>query len=135
MDTASNLESFGRMKTDRKEESTRRTETQSGRRKRVSFCVHQRNHTCKNCENAFRREKSFEKTSYHQIQTDLTNIRSRKSTRMIADIGCPNSVINEEDKDAFIQNLSDFQQKNLVILETEERFKFGPSGPYLCKQN
>ena len=53
---------------------------------------------------------------------------------MIADIGCPNSVINEEDKDVFIQNLSDFQQQNLVIVETEERFKFGPSGPYLCKR-
>ena len=62
------------METDRKVESTRRTETKSGGRKMVSFCVHQRNHTCKNCENAFRREKSFDippntdRSDQHPIQ-------------------------------------------------------------------
>jgi hypothetical protein len=53
---------------------------------------------------------------------------------LIADLGCPNSVISEEDKDLFIQNLSEFQQQNLVIVETDEKFKFGPSGPYSFKQ-
>ena len=53
---------------------------------------------------------------------------------MILDLGCPNSVISEKDKDLFIQNLSEFQQQNLVIVETDEKFKFGPSGPYSCRQ-
>ena len=53
---------------------------------------------------------------------------------MILDLGCPNSVIGIKDKETFIQNLSQFQQKHISIVKTKEKFKFGPSGPYSCHE-
>ena len=117
MEIEQSIETVRRMKTDarmemdnidldRRKETTKRME----RRKQVSFCVHAGNNTCKKCENAFRSKSSQANTSYHQIEKDLTCFSSRNSTTMIVDLGCPNSVISEKDKDFFIQNLSKFQQ-------------------------
>ena len=53
---------------------------------------------------------------------------------MIADIGCPNSVISSKDVDTFVRNLSQFQQENLEMISADEKFKFGPSGPFGCSE-
>ena len=53
---------------------------------------------------------------------------------MIADLGCPNSVIGMKDEDSFIRNLSEYQRKHLQIISVDENFKFGPSGPFECKE-
>jgi hypothetical protein len=53
---------------------------------------------------------------------------------MIADIGCPITVIGFEDVKKFIGNLSQYQQDNLEVHEVGENFKFGPSGPYRCSR-
>ena len=53
---------------------------------------------------------------------------------MIAIIGCPNSVIGEADVERFIKNLSQYQQDNLEMINVDEKFKFGPSGPYPCSK-
>ena len=51
---------------------------------------------------------------------------------MIADLGCPNSVIGVKDVDMFIKNLSEYQKAKLESMKVEESFRFGPSGPYKC---
>ena len=53
---------------------------------------------------------------------------------MIADIGCPNTVISVNDVKIFTSNLSKFQQEQLQVIKVAESFKFGPSGPYKCSQ-
>ena len=61
------------------------------------------------CEKTFDGRKSPGTTSFHQIRKDLTAFNVNKAT-MTVDLGCPNSV--------------------LEIIEVDEKFKFGPSGPY-----
>ena len=51
---------------------------------------------------------------------------------MIADLGCPNSVLGSNDEEKFIKSLSKFQQENLEIVKVDEKVKFGPSKPYSC---
>ena len=77
---------------------------------KVRFCVHYGNKPCKDCKT----------TAFHQIESDLTCYISEDSTKMIADIGCPNTVISEEDETIFVQNLSKFQQQHLKRVRTEE---------------
>ena len=91
---------------------------------KVRFCVHYGNKPCTDCKT----------TAFHQIESDITCYSSEDSTKMIADIGCPNTVISEEDETIFVQNLSKFQQQHLKRVRTEEKFKFGPSGPYKCNK-
>ena len=65
-----------------------------------------------------------------QRQMAILIIFNSVDTEMIADIGCPNTVIGEADVKRFVQNLSQFQQDNLEVIDADEKFKFGPSGPY-----
>ena len=101
------------------EKITRRMENQS----RVRFCIHLGSSSCKDCKTT---------NTFHQIQTDLTCFTKDDSTKMIADIGCPNTVISEEDETIFVQNLSKYQQQQVQRVKANEKFKFGPSGPYPC---
>ena len=87
---------------------------------------------CKECDKTFNRKDPLHSTSFHQIRTDITNFVSGRSKDMIVDIGCPNSVISRKDADNFIKNLSKFQQENLASIQVDEKFKFGPSGPFQC---
>ena len=72
--------------------------------------------------------------SFHQIKHDISVHVAENSTKMIADLGCPNSVISEDDVKTFIGNLSKFQREQLTTKKVDEHFKFGPSGPYKCNE-
>ena len=65
---------------------------------------------------------------------DICSYLSGSSNEMIAILGCPNSVIGMKDEDSFIRNLSEYQRKHLQIISVDENFKFGPSGPFECKE-
>ena len=107
-------------------ENHKRMENKNEARKTVRFCVHVRGNQCNNCETS--RSKDLNQiTAFHQIQTDITCFFSKDSSSMIADLGCPNTVISQMDEKVFIQSLSKFQQKNLKRVKTDEKFKFGPS--------
>ena len=100
---------------------------------RVKFCEEcVPGFKCKVCDKTFETNGKFQTTSYHQLEKDFTNFLVKKHVDMIADIGCPNTVIGNEDMKRFIENLSSYQQDNLEIHEVDENFKFGPSGPYRC---
>ena len=100
--------------------------------KKVKFCISCSNETsCSSCDKMFGNRK-LQSTSFLQIHEDITTFYTKSGTDMITDIGCPNSVIGEADVDRFIENLSQFQQNNLEMLDVDEKFKFGPSGPYSC---
>ena len=99
---------------------------------RVRFCSNcLYSNKCEQCDKTFKRRGS---TSFHQIKEDFTSFFTEKSSEMIADIGCPNSVMSADDVNSFIRNLSHFQQENLESVSVDENFKFGPSGPYKCKE-
>ena len=53
---------------------------------------------------------------------------------MIVDLGCPNSVLGVQDVEEFIKCLSQFQQEHMKFMHVDEKFKFGPSGPYKCSR-
>ena len=89
---------------------------------------------CKACDKTFDRKYTLHTTTFHQLRTDLTNFVSGTSKNMIVDIGCPNTVISRKDVDYFVQNLSKSQQENLKVVQVDEKFKFGPSGPFQCSQ-
>ena len=98
---------------------------------RVHFCVKcVSGNSCKVCDRTFEKNVT---TSFHQLNRDIiTSFTVNHSREMIADIGCPTSVIGRKDKDHFIRNLSKYQQEKLELLDVDEKFKFGPSGPYNC---
>lgn len=100
--------------------------------RKLVFCVHMNSETCKLCD--YRRKSPLPTNSFHQIKHDICVHVAENSTKMIADLGCPNSVISEEDVKTFIQNLSTFQREHLTTKRVDEQFKFGPSGPYKCKE-
>ena len=72
--------------------------------------------------------------NFEQIKADITCFFQSGRSVMIADIGCPNTVISEEDTDNFLEHLDQFQQENLQYKEVDRKFKFGPSGPYDCNR-
>ena len=80
------------------------------------------------------RKSPLPTNSFHQIKHDISVHVAENSTKMIADLGCPNSVISEDDVKTFIGNLSKFQREQLTTKKVDEHFKFGPSGPYKCKE-
>ena len=103
-------------------------------RKRVQFCEKcSPGYDCRNCDKTFEKNKNMNlhTTSFHQCR-DITSYSVDKSSDMIADIGCPHTVIGSKDEKNFIRNLSKFQQENLQMRNVDENFKFGPSGPYRC---
>ena len=75
---------------------------------KVRFCVHYGNKLCTDCKT----------TAFHQIESDLTCYISEDSTKMIADIGCPNTVISEEDERFLFMEmiLPPSGMKNMMIL-------------------
>ena len=99
--------------------------------KKVKFCGMCDGFKCKLCDDHFDGKKQT--TSFHQIKSDLTKYDKDKAT-MIVDLGCPNSVLGVADVDRFRKSLSHFQQENLEIVDVDENFKFGPSGPYRCSE-
>jgi hypothetical protein len=116
-----------RMDTSRRMETDKIMKNENRVEKIVRFCVHVGGKQCNTCE-------TMPSTAFHQIQTDITCFISEDSTCMIADIGCPNSVISNKDKVIFTRNLSKFQQQQIQMVKTQEKFKFGPSGPYSCAE-
>ena len=101
--------------------------------KRVKFCTEcSLIKRCKVCDKTFDRKDPLHSTSFHQLKPDLTNFVEGTSKGMIVDLGCPNSVISRRDVKHFITNLSKVQQDNLNIVQVDEKFKFGPSGPFQC---
>ena len=100
--------------------------------RKLVFCAHMKSETCKLCDS--RRKSPLPTNSFHQIKQDITVHVAENSTKMIADLGCPNSVISEDDVKTFIGNLSTFQREQLTTKKVDEHFKFGPSGPYKCKE-
>ena len=85
------------------------------------------------CDNKSERKGKLHSTSYHQMK-DVACYASGTSNDMIADLGCPNSVIGRKDEENFVANLSNYQRENLEIVEVSENFKFGPSGPFPCRE-
>ena len=101
--------------------------------KKVKFCISCSKETsCNSCDEMFNRNRKLQSTSFFQFHEDITTFYTKSGTDMITDIGCPSSVIGEADVERFIENLSQFQQDNLERLDVDEKFKFGPSGPYPC---
>jgi hypothetical protein len=109
-------------------------ETDKMTTKKVKFCKEcDKSDKCKACEKIFSNKAPFQSTSIYQIEKDITcYVVANKS--MIADLGCPNTVIGEEDVNTFIACLTNFQQEKLEYVEVDEKFKFGPSGPYRCSR-
>ena len=103
--------------------------------KLVKFCFQcSVKNKCKVHEKTFQLDGENGSTSFHQLNTDITCWFSESSTDMIADIGCPNSVIGVKDELIFRNSLSQFQQESLRIQKVDAKFKFGPSGPYKCEK-
>ena len=72
-------------------------------------------------------------SAFYQMK-DVACYVSGTSNEMIADLGCPNSVIAMKDENNFVSNLSKYQRANLEVVQVDEKFKFGPSGPFQCKE-
>lgn len=103
--------------------------------KTVKFCRKcQKNSTCDECDKTFAKKRRLESTAYHQVKKDITVYLTKKSKQMIVDLGCPTSVLGKEDLDIFIANLTEWQKNNLEMVEVDEKFRFGPSGPYGCSE-
>ena len=86
---------------------------------------------CNKCEKLFYDKP---RSTFHQVKEDITTTSyvCMKKTNMIADLGCPNTVISANDAEVFANSLTEFQQDNLEYIEVKENFKFGPSGPFKC---
>ena len=105
------------------------------KRRIVKFCrdCSDRN-KCGECDKRFGKKNTFRTTTVQDMATnDITTFITEVS-RMIVDLGCPNSVIGVKDVDAFIKSLTEYQKTKLEIRQVEESFKFGPSGPYRCSE-
>ena len=99
--------------------------------KNVTFCSVSENFECKLCDEHFEEKHPHRNTTFHQIKHDLTSYETDDAT-MVVDLGCPNSVLGKSDVQRFIKSLSHLQQENLQFVSAEDKFKFGPSGPYRC---
>ena len=88
---------------------------------------------CKFCDKYFDGKTNMRTTSFHQIGNDLSK-RNKDRAKMICDLGCPNSVIGAADVEIFRKSLLRYQQESIQLIEVDENFKFGPSGPYHCAQ-
>ena len=85
------------------------------------------------CDKTFEGKSYLPSTSFHQMN-DISTYVSAWSNEMIVDLDCPNSVIGRKDEKNFYRNLSKYQRENLLVVSAEENFKFGPSGPFRCKE-
>ena len=105
--------------------------------RKVKFCNTNdcgKRNECKLCENVFEKRCKLKSTTVHQVKGDLVGYVSKERDDMIADIGCPNSVISRRDVSTFVKSLSQFQQENLEMIAADEKFKFGPSGQFRCSE-
>ena len=104
-------------------------------KKKVKFCDHLgKDNECKLCENNFEGKRTLSTTTVHQVKKDIVSYVTENRDDMIVDIGCPNSVISSKDVSNFVKNLSIFQQKNIEMVPADDKFKFGPSGPFRCSE-
>ena len=100
----------------------------------VKFCEQSTcSDKCDSCDKLFSSKVRKQSTTFHQLKNITCLVVTRKK-RMIADLGCPNTVISEADEKSFQECLTIFQQDNLEYVEVDEKFKFGPSGPYKCSK-
>ena len=89
---------------------------------------------CKVCEKTFERKVPLQTTSFYQLDKDITVLVSETESKIIVDTGSPKSIVGSKDFQTFRKSLSHFQQENLKILPVKQSFKFGPSGPYECRE-
>ena len=69
--------------------------------KNVKFCIKcDQTDNCRSCEKLFSSKAPFKSTSFIQVKEDFTSFLVVKKN-MIADIGCPNTVIGEKDAKNF----------------------------------
>ena len=78
---------------------------------------------------------NYDTTKYFIVcKHNFYRYMTKKSNQMIVDLGCPTSVLGKQDLETFIANLTEWQRNNLETVEVDEKFKFGPSGPYGCSK-
>ena len=65
----------------------------------------------------FVKKNTFRSTRVHDITTTDTTTFIAEVSKMIADVGCPNSVIGVKDVDTFIKSLTEYQQTKLEIVQ------------------
>ena len=104
------------------------------RRRSVRFCPECKDgNFCTKCDKTFESKRKLRSTTLHHMK-DVNSYVTGNSSNMILDLGAPNSVISRKDKENFIKNLSKHQRENLHVIFVDENFKFGPSGPFHCKE-
>ena len=88
--------------------------------RRVKFCsfCNGRNN-CQRCENNIEGKGKMSSTAFYQMK-DVACYISGTSNEMIADLGCPNSVIAMKDENNFVSNLSEYQRTNLEVVQVDE---------------
>ena len=105
--------------------------------KMVKFCntndCRNRNE-CELCRKMFEKKTKMESTLVHHLKNDILNYPVETSYDMIADLGCPNTVIGNKDVENFVKKLSKAQQENIEVVPADDNFKFGPSGPFHCSK-
>ena len=119
-------------------QSTRRMEVSDADKIRIreemsrSFGRHENRDSCDKCDDTFVKKNNLT-TTFYQMK-DTTSFVSGKSGDMIADLGCPNTVIGRKDVKNFIDNLSEELRDTIEVIKADENFKFGPSGPFKCTE-
>ena len=88
--------------------------------------------SCASCDNTFKSENKLN-TTFIQMN-DTTSYVSGKSGDMIADLGCPNTVLGRKDVKNFVDNLSEELRESVEVIKADENFRFGPSGPFKCTE-
>ena len=106
-------------------------------RPRVRFCntndCRQQN-KCEMCRKTLERKGKMHSTTVHHLKNDIVEYQVETANDMIVDLGCPNSVIGAKDVDNFVRKLSKAQKENIEEIPADDKFKFGPSGPFYCSK-
>ena len=105
--------------------------------KMVKFCNTndcRRRNECELCRKMLEKKMKMQSTTVHHLKNDIVNYKVETSNDMIVDLGCPNTVIGAKDVDNFVRKLSKAQQENIEVIPADDKFKFGPSGPFSCSK-
>ena len=105
--------------------------------KMVKFCNTndcRRRNECELCRKMLEKKMKMQSTTVHHLKNDIVNYKVETSNDMIVDLGCPNTVIGAKDVDNFVRRLSKAQQENIEVIPADDKFKFGPSGPFRCSK-
>ena len=99
-------------------QSTRRMEVSDADKTRIreemsrSFGRHESRDSCDKCDNTFVSKNNLT-TSFYQMK-DTTSYVSGKSGDMIADLGCPNTVLGRKNVKNFIDNENFVRKRNAM---------------------